>query len=101
MEGVRRGVFTVPGDPEGGVDFGPCLKLLAEDGYDGWIVIEAEQDPAVRNPVEYQSLGLKTLKALAKEAGLSEDAEQSARRAGAGPARARRTRRREMEKERP
>ncbi|ORE93782.1 myo-inosose-2 dehydratase [Aurantimonas sp. 22II-16-19i] len=72
LEGVRRGVFTVPGDEEGGVDFGPCLTILAENGYAGWIVIEAEQDPAVRNPVEYQSLGLKTLKALAKEAGLSE-----------------------------
>lgn len=72
LEGVRRGVFTVPGDEEGGVDFGPCLTILAENGYAGWIVIEAEQDPAVRNPVEYQSLGLKTLKALAKAAGLSE-----------------------------
>ncbi|WP_370197536.1 myo-inosose-2 dehydratase [Aurantimonas sp.] len=73
LEGVRRGVFTVPGDAEGGVDFGPCLAVLAEHGYDGWIVIEAEQDPEVRNPVEYQSLGLKTLKTLAAETGLAAD----------------------------
>lgn len=70
LEGVRRGVFTVPGDPEGGVDFVPVLKIAAEHGYQGWVVIEAEQDPLVRNPFEYQSLGLKSLKAFAREAGL-------------------------------
>lgn len=70
LEGVRRGVFTVPGDSEGGVDFLPVLKIAAEHGYSGWLVIEAEQDSAVRNPFEYQSLGLKSLKAFAKEAGL-------------------------------
>jgi inosose dehydratase len=70
LEGVRRGVFTVPGDPEGGVDFAPVLRLAAEHGYQGWLVIEAEQDPAVRNPFEYQSMGLKALRAMAKETGL-------------------------------
>ncbi|MEO2037437.1 MAG: myo-inosose-2 dehydratase, partial [Martelella sp.] len=70
LEGVRRGVFTVPGDAEGGVDFEPVLKVAAKAGYQGWLVIEAEQDPDVRNPFEYQSLGLKSLKAMAKEAGL-------------------------------
>jgi inosose dehydratase len=70
LEGVRRGVFTVPGDSEGGVDFAPVLKIAAEHGYNGWLVIEAEQDPDVRNPFEYQSLGLKSLKSFAVEAGL-------------------------------
>jgi inosose dehydratase len=70
LEGVRRGVFTVPGDPEGGIDFVPMLKVAAEHGYDGWLVIEAEQDPAARNPFEYQSLGLKALKEMARAAGL-------------------------------
>lgn len=70
LEGVRRGVFTVPGDPEGGVDFLTVLKCAAEHGYDGWLVIEAEQDPLVRSPFEYQSMGLQALKAFAKEAGL-------------------------------
>ncbi len=70
LEGVRRGVFTVPGDPEGGIDFLPALKIAAQHGYDGWLVIEAEQDPLVRNPLEYQSMGLKALKAFAREAGL-------------------------------
>lgn len=70
LEGVRRGVFTVPGDPEGAVDFAPVLKTAAEHGYSGWLVIEAEQDPEVRNPLEYQSLGLKSLKQMARDAGL-------------------------------
>lgn len=70
LEGVRRGVFTVPGDAEGGVDFPAVLKIAAAHGYDGWLVIEAEQDPAVRNPFEYQSLGLASLKRMAREAGL-------------------------------
>ena len=46
------------------------LKILAGAGYDGWIVIEAEQDPKVRNPLLYQTLGLATLKRLSREAGL-------------------------------
>jgi inosose dehydratase len=70
LEGVRRGVFTVPGDPEGCVDFEPVLKVAAESSYTGWLVIEAEQDPAVRNPLKYQTMGLKALKAMAKTAGL-------------------------------
>ncbi|HSO48806.1 MAG TPA: TIM barrel protein, partial [Rhizobiaceae bacterium] len=70
LDGVKRGVFTVPGDPDGAVDFAPVLKIAAEHGYDGWLVIEAEQDPDVRNPFQYQSMGLKALKAMAKETGL-------------------------------
>jgi inosose dehydratase len=70
LQGVVAGAFTVPGDQEGGIDFGPLLKILAGAKYDGWIVIEAEQDPQVRNPLLYQTLGLATLKRLSKEAGL-------------------------------
>ncbi|WP_163266141.1 myo-inosose-2 dehydratase [Chelativorans alearense] len=70
LEGVRRGVFTVPGDPEGALDFEPVLKVAAEHGYDGWLVIEAEQDPLKADPVKYQSMGLKALKEAARAAGL-------------------------------
>ncbi|WP_424830599.1 myo-inosose-2 dehydratase [Ruegeria sp.] len=70
MDGVRAGVFTVPGDAEGGIDFTPLLRALAEKGYEGWIVIEAEQDPEQRNPYEYQSMGLASLKQTARETGL-------------------------------
>ncbi|WP_417280247.1 myo-inosose-2 dehydratase [Celeribacter sp.] len=70
LGGVLEGAFTVPGDQDGAVDFLPLLKTLAENGYDGWIVIEAEQDPHLRNPLLYQTLGLHTLKRIAREVGL-------------------------------
>ena len=70
LQGVVQGAFTVPGDQEGGVDFKPLLQILADNNYDGWIVIEAEQDPDVRNPLLYQTLGLHTLKRIATETGL-------------------------------
>ena len=70
LEGVRRGVFTVPGDPDGAVDFEPVLKIAAEHGYSGWLVIEAEQDPEVRDPVTYQSMGLNALREMARATGL-------------------------------
>ncbi len=70
LEGVRRGVFTVPGDEEGIIDFLPILRTAALHGYDGWLVIEAEQDPAVRNPYTYQSMGLRALRDAARKVGL-------------------------------
>lgn len=51
LKGVREGVFTVPGD--GDVDFAPIFSILEEAGYEGWVVVEAEQDPAKANPLEY------------------------------------------------
>ena len=70
LEGVRRGVFTVPGDAEGMVDFHGVLEIAAYHNYTGWLVIEAEQDAAVRNPLEYQYMGLRALRAFARRAGL-------------------------------
>lgn len=70
LEGVRRGVFTVPGDPEGCVDFTPVLKVAADHHYQGWLVIEAEQDPMLRDPLKYQMMGLACLKHFAGQAGL-------------------------------
>ena len=74
LQGVLAGAFTVPGDQEGAIDFAPLMAVLADAGYgtdtDRWLVIEAEQDPGVRNPLLYQTLGLATLKRLAREAGL-------------------------------
>ncbi|MGW2426233.1 myo-inosose-2 dehydratase [Streptomyces sp. NPDC001709] len=51
QEGVELGVFTVPGD--GAIDFRPILEVLAEADYQGWLVVEAEQDPNKANPLEY------------------------------------------------
>jgi len=51
LEAVKNGVFTVPGD--GTLDFDPIFALLSEGGYEGWLLVEAEQDPALANPLEY------------------------------------------------
>ncbi|MCV5855133.1 TIM barrel protein, partial [Escherichia coli] len=51
LDGVKKGTFTVPGD--GVIDFRPVFKLLDDFGYKGWMVVEAEQDPALANPFEY------------------------------------------------
>jgi inosose dehydratase len=51
LTAVRAGVFTVPGD--GDVDFAPIFKVLEQEAYAGWVVVEAEQDPAKANPFEY------------------------------------------------
>ncbi|CUX13860.1 myo-inosose-2 dehydratase [Agrobacterium genomosp. 13] len=50
-KGVRNGMFTVPGD--GVVDFDPVVRFVKSTGYDGWLVVEAEQDPVVAPPKEY------------------------------------------------
>jgi len=46
--GVRRGMFAVPGD--GNVDFAPLAAFVGKSGYRGWLVVEAEQDPALVPP---------------------------------------------------
>lgn len=74
IEGVKRGAFTVPGDPEGCVAFEPVLKIAAEHGYRGWLVIEAEQDSAIREPLHYQRMGYEALRRMAVEAGLDREA---------------------------
>jgi inosose dehydratase len=51
IESVMEGVFTVPGD--GVIDFQPIFQTLAGAGYAGWLVVEAEQDAAKANPLDY------------------------------------------------
>ena len=65
LQGVRLGTFTVPGD--GAIDFGPIFDVLAESGYEGYVLVEAEQDPAIANPLEY---AIKARKYIAEKAGL-------------------------------
>ena len=61
------GAFTVPGD--GCIDYKPFLKTLKEKNYSGWLVVEAEQDPAKANPFEYAKIGYNFLSKTAKECG--------------------------------
>lgn len=51
QDAVLAGVFTVPGD--GAIDFVPILQTLADSGFEGWLVVEAEQDPARATPLLY------------------------------------------------
>ena len=60
LQSVRNGAFTVPGD--GNVDFDPVFKTLADAGYQGWLLVEAEQDPAKANPLEYAMKGRKYIR---------------------------------------
>jgi inosose dehydratase len=69
LDGVVAGMFTAPGDGE--YDYTPFLRGLAEMHYRGWIVIEAEQDPALADPRTYSQLGLETLQRLARQEGLT------------------------------
>ncbi|GGH72719.1 inosose dehydratase [Paenibacillus silvae] len=59
---IRRGVFTVPGD--GCIDFEPILQELITRGYDGWAMLEGEQDPAIHNPYEYAKRSLSYMESL-------------------------------------
>ena len=65
LNAVLDGVFTVPGD--GMIDFEPILTLLAEHNYSGWLVVEAEQDPAVAPSYEYAKKGYDCLAALVRK----------------------------------
>lgn len=51
LDAVKTGVFTVPGD--GDISFDYILAMLEKHNYDGWLVVEAEQDPAKANPLNY------------------------------------------------
>ena len=66
LDAVVGGVFAVPGD--GGVDFPAVLAALS--GYDGWLVVEAEQDPRKAPPFLHASRGFANLSAYARRAGL-------------------------------
>ena len=63
------GAFTVPGD--GCIDYKPFLTVLKNRNYEGWLVVEAEQDPAKANPFEYAKIGYNYLSKTAKECGFN------------------------------
>jgi len=66
---VLDGVFTVPGD--GAIDYEAVLRPLCDAGYGGWLVVEAEQDPAKAHPLTYAKLGLVNLRNAAQKAGFT------------------------------
>jgi inosose dehydratase len=68
LDAVLAGVFTVPGD--GMIGYDALLAVLKSAGYSGWLVVEAEQDPAVAHPATYAHLGFNSLSRAVAAAGL-------------------------------
>ena len=67
LDAVVEGVYTVPGD--GCVDFAAALTPVAQAGYSGWLIVEAEQDPAKAHPLTYAKKGYAHLRAVAEKVG--------------------------------
>jgi inosose dehydratase len=67
LDAVVKGAFTVPGD--GSLDFEAIVKRLASHGYEGWFVVEAEQDPIKSPPLEMAKIGHKELLRVMAAAG--------------------------------
>src|SRR5690606_16454490 len=67
LDAVIKGAFTVPGD--GSLDFEAIVKALAAKGYEGWFVVEAEQDPVANPPLEMAKKGHKELLRVMAAAG--------------------------------
>ena len=67
LDAVVKGAFTVPGD--GSLDFESIVKACAKHGYEGWFVVEAEQDPKVSPPLEMAIKGHKELMRVMTAAG--------------------------------
>ena len=67
LDAVALGAFTVPGD--GSLDFGAIVKKFAHYGYEGWFVVEAEQDPKKNPPLKMAQIGHKELTRVMTAAG--------------------------------
>ena len=67
LDAVLDGVFTVPGD--GAIDFAAVLIALKAANYHGWLVVEAEQDPARAPPLVYARRGFAYLSAALRDMG--------------------------------
>jgi inosose dehydratase len=64
LAAVKQGVFTVPGDKEGCIDFPALFEVIRASDYQEWIVLEAEQDPAKANPLEYAMIARRYFNSL-------------------------------------
>ena len=67
LDAVYKGAFTVPGD--GSLDFEAIVKKLAAYGYQGWFVVEAEQDPKKAPPLKMAQIGARELHRVLGAAG--------------------------------
>ena len=62
-----KGVFTVPGD--GCINYKPLFEILFDNKYSKWLIVEAEQDPKIANPIKYAKIGYKYLNKTLTEIG--------------------------------
>ncbi|WP_424821608.1 myo-inosose-2 dehydratase [Salinisphaera sp.] len=60
--GVRSGMFTVPGD--GYIDYAPVIDFARSEAYNGWLVVEAEQDPSQAPSLEYAEKAMRTVRSF-------------------------------------
>ena len=67
-EAFLKGAFTVPGD--GCINYHPLFKILKDNNYSGWLVVEAEQDPIKANPFKYAKIGFNYLTNELKKVGI-------------------------------
>ena len=65
LESIKKGIFTVPGD--GYINFVPIMNAIEKSGYQGWVVVEAEQDPAKANPFCYAKKAKEYLNEIEKD----------------------------------
>jgi inosose dehydratase len=73
LDAVALGAFTVPGD--GSLDFGTIVQKFADYGYEGWFVVEAEQDPRKNPPLKMAQVGYKELMRVMTAAGYTVEAQ--------------------------
>ena len=62
LTSVLNGAFSTPG--EGTIDFAAIVGILRDAGYNGWLVVEGEQDPAVAPAYRYAEMAYRYLRAL-------------------------------------
>jgi inosose dehydratase len=68
LRAVVEGVFTVPGD--GSIDYAAVIGALKDGGYEGWLVVEADQDPAKAHPLTYARMGHRALAKVVQASGI-------------------------------
>jgi inosose dehydratase len=73
LDAVALGAFTVPGD--GSLDFGAIVQKFADYGYEGWFVVEAEQDPKANPPLRMAQVGHEELMRVMTAAGYTVETE--------------------------
>jgi inosose dehydratase len=61
-QAIQEGIFTVPGDPDDGLKFDKIFEMLKKQKYEGWIVVEAEQNPANANPLRCAQIARKFIR---------------------------------------